>query len=160
MKLVTVLTLSFVFSAGAMAQAGMPGSATVGRSLGEVQNSNVVELQRREAVERVHHGPLNDESRRLPSWQMLQKQTGMTAEQLDQMYQDSGVKRYGQFAEAMLAAKSLNLDAAKVFVALKSSKKLETALEQQGIARKEAKKALQAAERQMEAADLPQKDTL
>jgi hypothetical protein len=82
------------------------------------------------------------------SFKMLQEKTGMTSEQLQQLYTNSGARNYGQFVSAVLVSKNLGLDTTQVLDGLKTMSLGET-LHSLGVAPDKAKAEIAKAKKQM-----------
>jgi hypothetical protein len=102
--------------------------------------------------DRIHEGPLNDEMMKSQSWRMLQQRTGMSSEQLKQMYANSGARNYGQFVSAMMVSRNLNLDSQKVLVGTRTQP-LGQVLQNMGVERGKADAEVRQAHEQIRKAD-------
>jgi hypothetical protein len=88
--------------------------------------------------------PLRSEQINGGAFRMLEKKTGMTSDQLQQMYAASGAKNFGQFVSAMVVSKNLGLDASKVLDGLKTQS-LGATLQSLGVSKSSAKGAIKKA---------------
>lgn len=86
------------------------------------------------------------------SFKMLQEKTGMSSEQLQQLYASSGAKNYGQFVSAVMVSKNLNLDTTAVLEGLKT-KSLGNTLKDMGVSEQAANAEIKKANKEIKAAD-------
>ncbi len=96
--------------------------------------------------------PLRDSQINGGAFRMLEKKTGLTSEQLQDLYQSSGAKNFGQFTSAIVVAKNLNLDQAKVLEGLKTMSLGET-MKSLGVPKDKAKQAISEANKQVKEAE-------
>ena len=98
-----------------------------------------------------HHDaqqPLNDHQINGGAFRMLERRTGMTADQLKTLYASSGAHNFGQFASAVVVSKNLDLDTNRVLDGLKTQS-LGRTLQALGVAPDKAKDAARRAEREV-----------
>jgi hypothetical protein len=86
------------------------------------------------------------------SFKMLQEKTGMSSEQLQQLYASSGAKNYGQFVSAVMVSKNLNLDTNAVLEGMKT-KSLGKTLKDMGVSEQAANAEIKKANKEIKAAD-------
>ncbi|HSA93882.1 MAG TPA: hypothetical protein VLE48_12790 [Terriglobales bacterium] len=86
------------------------------------------------------------------SFKMLQEKTGMSSEQLQQLYASSGAKNYGQFVSAVMVSKNLNLDTNAVLEGMKT-KSLGKTLKDMGVSDQAASAEIKKANKEIKAAD-------
>ncbi|HXE90796.1 MAG TPA: hypothetical protein VNK82_07535 [Terriglobales bacterium] len=86
------------------------------------------------------------------SFKMLQEKTGMSSEQLQQLYASSGARNYGQFVSAVVVSKNLNLDTNAVLEGMKT-KSLGKTLKDLGVAEQTANAEIKKANQEMKAAN-------
>ncbi len=124
------------------------GQGTMQRDQVRLQDQTCTRDQKR-----IHQGPLNDSAKQSRSWNMLQQRTGMDSAQLERLYAENRVRNYGQFGQAMIAARNANLDSGKVLGAMKEGKSVEQALREQGMTKEQARLEIKNAQREMYKAD-------
>jgi hypothetical protein len=134
-----------------MGQMGQ-GQVGQGQGMGQGQMDRTQQQDRMQQRERMHQGPLTDKQMQSGSWRMLEQKTGMTSDQLKQLYDSSGVKNYGQFVSAVVVSRNLNLDTNQVLTGLKS-KSLGGVLQDMGISSAKAKEEIKSAHKQIKDAD-------
>jgi hypothetical protein len=54
--------------------------------------------------------PLKSAQRNSGAFRILENKTGMTSDQLQQLYASDGTKNFGQFVSAIVVSKNLGLD--------------------------------------------------
>lgn len=86
------------------------------------------------------------------AFKMLENKTGLTSQQLQDLYKSSGARNFGQFVSAVVVAKNLNLDQAKVLEGLKTMSLGQT-LQSLGVSKKDAKGAIAEANKQVKEAE-------
>jgi hypothetical protein len=86
------------------------------------------------------------------SFQMLEKKTGMTADQLKALYASSGAKNYGQFVSAVVVSKNLGLDTQQVLDGLKD-KSLGSTLQDLGVSKSKADDAVKQEKKEIKQAN-------
>ncbi len=96
--------------------------------------------------------PLKDSQINGGAFRMLEKKTGLTSEQLQDLYKSSGARNFGQFTSGIVVAKNLNLDQAKVLEGLKTMSLGET-LKSLGVPKDKAKQAISEANKQVKEAE-------
>ncbi len=96
--------------------------------------------------------PLRDSQINGGAFRMLEKKTGLTSQQLQDLYQSSGAKNFGQFTSAIVVAKNLNLDRTAVLDGLKTMSLGET-LQSLGVPKDKAKEAISEAKKQVREAE-------
>ena len=140
---------------GQMGQ-GQMGQGQMGQGQGMGQGQmDQDRTQRRDQMQkqdRMHQGPLTDKQMQSGSWRMLEQKTGMTSDQLKQLYDSSGVKSYGQFVSAVVVSKNLNLDTNQVLDGVKA-KPLGEVLQDMGVSSAKVKEEMKKAHTQIKEAD-------
>ncbi len=96
--------------------------------------------------------PLRDSQINGGAFRMLEKKTGLTSQQLQDLYQSSGAKNFGQFTSAIVVAKNLDLDRTAVLDGLKTMSLGET-LQSLGVDKLKAKEAVSEAKKQVREAE-------
>ncbi len=96
--------------------------------------------------------PLRDSQINGGAFRMLEKKSGLTSQQLQDLYQSSGAKNFGQFTSAIVVAKNLNLDRTAVLDGLKTMSLGET-LQSLGVPKDKAKEAISEAKKQVREAE-------
>lgn len=96
--------------------------------------------------------PLSDSQIKGGSFRMLERKTGMTADQLKALYASSGAKNYGQFVSAVVVSKNLNLDTNQVLAGLKT-KPLGGVLQDMGVSSDAAKAGIKKANQEIKDAN-------
>jgi hypothetical protein len=96
--------------------------------------------------------PLKDSQINSGAFRMLEKKTGMTADQLKAMYASSGAKNFGQFVSAVVVSKNLGLDTNKVLDGLKTGSLGQT-LQDLGVDPQKAKDAEKQADKERKDAE-------
>ncbi len=91
--------------------------------------------------------PLKDAQIKSGAFSMLEKKTGMTSQQLQQLYAQSGARNFGQFVSAVVVSKNLGLDTQKVLTGLKTAS-LGRTLQNLGVDKKKAKDEIKKAEKE------------
>jgi hypothetical protein len=86
------------------------------------------------------------------AFRMLEKKTGMTSDQLQQLYASSGAKNFGQFVSAVVVSKNMGLDTNQVLNGLKTQSLGQT-LQSMGVSRDAAKDAIKKANREVKDAE-------
>jgi len=104
--------------------------------------------QRKDALIHQKQQPLKNSQINGGAFRMLEKRTGMTADQLKELYSRSGARNFGQFASAIVVSKNLNLDTQKVLDGLKTASLGET-LKDLGVPSEKAKAEIKKAEKQI-----------
>ncbi len=164
-----ILVLGFAVSAWAQPRGGRPSGAPaggpppgVGAGMGHVPGDAGHPTATHPTAG--DHGPgthsgVNDTQRPLSDHQinggafrMLERRTGMTADQLKALYASSGAKNFGQFASAIVVSRNLDLDTNKVLDGLKTQSLGQT-LHSLGVDPDKAKDAQHQAERQLKDAE-------
>ena len=92
--------------------------------------------------------PLRTEQINGGAFRMLEKKTGMTSDQLQQMYASSGAKNFGQFVSAMVVSKNLGLDPTQVLAGLKTQSLGQT-LQSLGVSKSSAKSSIKKANQEV-----------
>ncbi len=95
---------------------------------------------------------LTDAQLKSGSFKMLQEKTGMSSEQLQQLYSSSGAKNYGQFVSAVMVSKNLNLDTNAVLEGMKT-KSLGQTLKDMGVSEQAANAEIKKANKEVKAAN-------
>ena len=106
---------------GGMGQgAGMGQGQGVGR--GQAAGMGQMDQQRDQTRDRqrIHQQQLSQVQLNSGAFKMLQNKTGNSADQLKQMYANSGARNFGDFASALIVSKNLNLDTGKVLEGIKT----------------------------------------
>lgn len=96
--------------------------------------------------------PLRDAQVNGGSWKMLESKTGMTSDQLQQLYQSSGARNYGQFVSALVVSKNLGLDYNQVLAGLKTQS-LGKTLQSLGVDKSKAKNAIKQSKQEIKQAE-------
>ena len=96
--------------------------------------------------------PMTQKQMNSGCFQMLQQMTGMTREQMQQMYTHSGAQDFKQFASAVVASQNLHLDTHQVMNGLKTMNLTQT-LKSMGVPGPNAKAGVKKAEQQVKQAD-------
>jgi hypothetical protein len=135
---------------GGMGQGRGSGMGQMGQGQGMGQGQ--MDQDRTQRRDRMHQGPLTDKQMQSGSWRMLEQKTGMTSDQLKQLYDSSGVKNYGQFVSAVVVSKNLNLDTNQVLDGVKA-KPLGQVLQGMGVSSAQAKEEMKKAHKQIKDAD-------
>jgi len=91
--------------------------------------------------------PLKDAQVNSGAFHMLEKKTGMTSQQLQALYVQSGAKNFGEFVSAVVVSKNLGLDTQKVLDGLKTAS-LGRTLQNLGVDKKKAKDEIKKAEKE------------
>jgi len=91
--------------------------------------------------------PLKDAQVNSGAFRMLEKKTGMTSQQLQALYAQSGAKTFGQFVSAVVVSKNLGLDTQNVLNGLKTASLGQT-LQNLGVDKKKAKEEIKKAEKE------------
>jgi len=86
------------------------------------------------------------------AFRMLENKTGMTSDQLQQLYASSGAKNFGEFVSAIVVSKNLNLDTNQVLNGLKTQSLGQT-LQSLGVSKDAAKDAIKKANREVKDAE-------
>jgi hypothetical protein len=86
------------------------------------------------------------------AWNMLQQKTGMTSTQLQQLYQTSGAKNFGQFVSAIVVSKNLGLDYNQVLAGMKTES-LGKTLQSLGVSKSKANDAVKQAKQEIKHAN-------
>lgn len=86
------------------------------------------------------------------AWTMLENKTGLSSTQLQQLYQSSGAKNYGQFVSAIVVSKNLGLDFNQVLAGLKTQS-LGNVLQSMGVSKSKSKDAIKKANSEIKAAN-------
>ena len=92
--------------------------------------------------------PLKDSQVNGGAFRMLENKTGMTQQQLQDLYASSGAKNFGQFVSAIVVSKNLGLDTTKVLDGLKTMSLGQT-LQSLGVSSKDAKSEIKKANQQI-----------
>jgi hypothetical protein len=92
--------------------------------------------------------PLKDAQVNGGAFRMLERKTGMTADQLQALYKSSAAKNFGQFVSAIVVSKNLNLDTQKVLDGLKTQSLGQT-LQSMGVAQNTAKEEIRKAHQEI-----------
>ncbi len=121
---------------GRPADAGRP--ADVGRPADAgTQNQQVTHEQK----------PLRDAQINSGAFRMLQEKTGMSSEELQDLYTSSGAKNFGQFVSAVVVSKNLGLDTNQVLEGLKT-KSLGQTLKDLGVEEETVKAEIKKAKKE------------
>ncbi len=109
---------------------GRPGGAGpgpgAGMGQGQMDSTRARDMSRdqtRDQIrdrQRIHQGQLGQVQLNSGAFKMLQNRTGKSADELKQMYVNSGARNFGEFASAVVVSKNLNLDTAKVLEGTKT----------------------------------------
>ncbi len=144
---------------GGMGQGAGMGDMGQGASMGHGQGQGQVGMDRGQGktnsnggMDTMQQRPLKDAQINGGAFRMLEKKTGMTADQLKQMYASSGAKNFGQFASALVVSKNLNLDPAKVLAGLKTQS-LGKTIQSLGVDQKTASAEIRKAHKEVRDAD-------
>ncbi len=86
------------------------------------------------------------------AFRMLEKKTGMTSPELQQLYQSSGAKNFGQFVSAIVVSKNLGLDTNTLLTDLKTMS-LGQALQKMGVSSQQSKAAIKQANQEIKDAN-------
>jgi hypothetical protein len=86
------------------------------------------------------------------AFRMLENKTGMTSDQLQQLYASSGAKNFGQFVSAIVVSKNLGLDTNQVLNGLKTHSLGQT-LQSLGVSKDAAKDAIKKANKEVKDAE-------
>jgi hypothetical protein len=131
---------------------GMPGAgsgAGMGHANGEADShGSVGQSQGMSQTQQ----PLKSAQTSGGAFRMLEKRTGMTSDQLQQLYASSGAKSFGQFASAIVVSKNLGLDTNQVLNGLKTQS-LGQALQSLGVPKDKAKDAIKKANSEVKDAE-------
>jgi hypothetical protein len=92
--------------------------------------------------------PLKDAQVNSGAFQMLEQKTGMTSDQLKDLYASSGAKNFGEFVSAVVVSKNLGLDTNKVLQGLKTNSLGQT-LQDLGVAPDKVKEEIKRAKREL-----------
>jgi glycerol dehydrogenase-like iron-containing ADH family enzyme len=85
------------------------------------------------------------------AFRMLENKTGLTSNQLQDLYASSGAKNFGQFVSAVVVSKNLGLDTQKVLDGLKTASLGQT-LQNLGVGKDSAKEAVKKADQELKEA--------
>ena len=133
---------------GSMGQSMGHGQGDMGREMGRGQG----EAGRSGEMGSMRQQPLKDAQVNSGAFRMLESKTGMTADQLKQLYAGSGARNFGQFTSAIMVSKNLNLDTSKVLAGLKTDS-LGKTLQSLGVDQKTAKAEISKAKKQVRKAE-------
>lgn len=92
--------------------------------------------------------PLRSSQMNGGAFKMLETKTGLSSTQLQQLYQSSGAKNFGQFVSAMVVSKNLGLDYNQVLAGLKTDS-LGKTLQSLGVEKSKAKDAIKQANKEI-----------
>jgi hypothetical protein len=92
--------------------------------------------------------PLKDAQLNSGAFQMLEQKTGMSSDQLKDLYASSGAKNFGEFVSAVVVSKNLSLDTNQVLQGLKT-KNLGQTLQDLGVAPDKAKEEIKRAKHEL-----------
>jgi hypothetical protein len=92
--------------------------------------------------------PLKDAQVNSGAFQMLEQKTGMSSDQLKDLYASSGAKNFGEFVSAVVVSKNLSLDTNQVLQGLKT-KNLGQTLQDLGVAPDKAKEEIKRAKHEL-----------
>jgi hypothetical protein len=98
--------------------------------------------------------PLKDSQVNSGAFRMLETKTGMTSDQLQQLYASSGAKNFGQFVSAIVVSKNLGLDTNQVLDGLKTQS-LGKTLQSLGVSDDAAKDAIKKANKEIKDSKKP-----
>jgi hypothetical protein len=126
--------------------AGVGGGAgsNIGHSVGSAPDTHQGQPSDKSSKPNQEQRPLKDSQINSGAFKMLEKKTGMTADQLQAMYTSSGAKNFGQFVSAVVVSKNLGLDTTKVLDGLKTGSLGQT-LQNLGVPEDKAKEAMKKA---------------
>ncbi|MBI3644509.1 MAG: hypothetical protein HY233_00865 [Acidobacteriales bacterium] len=96
--------------------------------------------------------PLKSAQTNSGAFRMLENKTGMTSDQLQQLYASSGAKNFGQFVSAIVVSKNLGLDTNQVLNGLKTQSLGQT-LQSLGVSKDAAKDAIKKANKEVKDAE-------
>jgi hypothetical protein len=96
--------------------------------------------------------PLKESQINGGAFRMLEKRTGMTSAQLQDLFKSSGAKNFGQFVSAIVVSKNLGLDTNQVLDGLKTMS-LGKTLQSLGVSSKDSKDAIKKANQEIKDAD-------
>jgi hypothetical protein len=96
--------------------------------------------------------PLKDAQINSGAFQMLEQKTGMTSDQLKDLYASSGAKNFGEFVSAVVVSQNLGLDTNQVLQGLKT-KTLGQTLQDLGVAPDKAKEEIKRAKHNVKQAN-------
>ncbi len=96
--------------------------------------------------------PLKSAQTNSGAFRMLENKTGMTSDQLQQLYASSGAKNFGQFVSAIVVSKNLGLDTNQVLNGLKTQS-LGKTLQSLGVSKGAAKDAIKQANKEVKDAE-------
>jgi hypothetical protein len=108
---------------------GVPGSVSQSQRMSQTQQ------------------PLKDAQINSGAFRMLEQKTGMTSQQLQALYTQSGAKNFGEFASAIVVSKNLGLDMQRVLDGLKTAS-LGRTLENLGVDKKKAEDEIKKAQKE------------
>ncbi len=131
---------------------GRPGGAPMGGPSGSPGMERRGSPMERTTERHMTQQPLRESQINGGAFRMLEKKTGLTSEQLQDLYKSSGAKNFGQFTSAIVVAKNLNLDQAKVLEGLKTMSLGET-MKSLGVPKDKAKQAISEANKQVKEAE-------
>jgi len=131
---------------------GMPGTgsgASMGHANGAADNHGPVGQS--QGMSQTQQ-PLKSAQTNGGAFRMLEKKTGMTSDQLQQLYASSGAKNFGQFVSAIVVSKNLGLDTSQVLNGLKTQSLGQT-LQSLGVSKDAAKDAMKKANSEVKDAE-------
>jgi len=131
---------------------GMPGTgsgASMGHANGAADNHGPVGQS--QGMSQTQQ-PLKSAQTSGGAFRMLEKKTGMTSDQLQQLYASSGAKNFGQFVSAIVVSKNLGLDTSQVLNGLKTQSLGQT-LQSLGVSKDAAKDAMKKANTEVKDAE-------
>ena len=131
---------------------GQGGGAQARQQQMDRDRSQSMDQDRIRQRDRLHQGPLTDKDMQRGSFRMMMQKSNMTAEQLRQMYDASGVRNYGQFVSGVMAAHNLGLDAPQLLTRMRTQN-LERTLRQMGVEKDKARQEANRVRQEMRAAD-------
>ena len=97
--------------------------------------------------------PLKQSQINSGAFRMLEKRTGMTQQQLQQLFASSGARNFGQFVSAIVVSKNLGLNTNTLLTDLKTMS-LGKALQSMGVPSKDSKAAIKKANEEIKDADI------
>jgi hypothetical protein len=123
---------------------GTPGaSSSVGMGHANGEGDNHGSVGQSQGMSQTQQ-PLKSAQTNGGAFRMLEKKSGMTSDQLQQLYASSGAKNFGQFVSAIVVSKNLGLDTNQVLNGLKTQNLGQT-LQSLGVSKEAAKDAIKKA---------------
>ena len=131
---------------------GKPGGLPMGGPGGRPEMGRPGSPMDRPSHREMTQQPLRDSQINGGAFRMLEKTTSLNSQQLQELYQSSGAKNFGQFTSAIVVSKNLNLDRAAVLEGLKTMSLGET-LQSLGVNKEKAREAISEAKHQVREAE-------